>query len=229
MRIAPSCVALALAIATTPLASAQNAEAETLFREGKRLYNAHHFSEACDKFEASERLDPEYGTELDLGLCREKNGQTASAWVMFIKAATTAKHSKHSDKQEREADARDHATAIEKQLVSLTIQVPAENAVDELVIKRNDMLLDRGLWDQPVPVDPAEYVIRAEAPGYTSWSETVVVKMKSKVIEVPKLEPKPAHTGDAATSKPHRAHKPEHPAPPHEYRTTAIVLAAVGA
>jgi hypothetical protein len=234
MRIASSCI-VAIAIAMARPASAQEAEAEMLFREGKRLMEQHRVAEACDKFEASERIDPQFGVQFNLAECRELNGQTATAWAMFAKAAATAKHSKRDDAEKRAADARRRATALEKRLVSLTIQVPADRGLEDLVIKRNDMPIDRALWDQPVPVDPADYVISAEAPGYTSWSETVVVKAKSKVIEVPKLERKHEVEHDPGTTtvptdepRPHRKPRPKPPAPERQYRTATIALTAVG-
>src|SRR5207249_4775002 len=119
MRTASSCIVLALALAMAPAASAQTAEGEMLFREGKRLLKTGKIAEACDKFEASERVDPQIGTELNLADCREKNGQTASAWGMFVKAAAAAK--KRADDGQRAAEAKRRASELEKQLVYLTI------------------------------------------------------------------------------------------------------------
>ena len=85
-RIIAACILLGVAPA-----HAQTADAETLFREGKRLMKKGEIAEACKRFEASEKLDPVSGTELNLADCLEKNHQTASAWAMFIKTATSAK------------------------------------------------------------------------------------------------------------------------------------------
>ncbi|HEX7704358.1 MAG TPA: hypothetical protein VF403_26635, partial [Kofleriaceae bacterium] len=242
MRIAPSCiVAFAIMIATPLPASAQTAEAETLFREGKRLIKKGKIAEACEKFEASERLEPKIGTELNLANCREKNGQTSSAWAMFALAAGNAKSAGIEDSA---AEARKRASALQKKLIYLTIVVPPESAFDDLVIKRNQTSIDRALWNQAVPVDPNEYTIAAEGPDHKSWSVTIAVKTKSKVVEVPKLEPtehrterkpddttvgseptKPARTDpdDARTPPPKR------PEPPRKYKSTVILLGAIGA
>src|SRR5579883_326916 len=59
------------------------ATAEALFNEGKRLMNERKFGEACPKFLASQKLDPGVGTQLNLAVCYEANGQTASAWATF--------------------------------------------------------------------------------------------------------------------------------------------------
>ena len=238
MRIATSCVvALAITIAMPLPVSAQSAEAETLFREGKRLLKKGKIAEACEKFEASDRLEPKPGTELNIGNCREKLGQTSSAWAAFIKAGATAKHAGIRDIAD---EARQRTKLVEKKLIFLTIAVPAENTFDDLVIKRNQTSIDRALWNQAVPVDPDDYTIVAEAPDHTPWSVTVAVKTKNKVIEVPKLEREehaPEHTKpDEVTEKPTRTdpevtHKPLPPRPPEprKYKSTVLTLGAIGA
>lgn len=214
-------LAVVLAIVAQSRARAQPADGEALFREGKRLFKKGDIAAACDKFEASEKLDPQIGTELDLGICREQNGQTASAWVMFLKAATAAKRA-HDD---READARKRASALEDQLVYLTIDVPDDSVVDDLVVKRNDTPIERGEWAQPIPVDPGEYTITAEAPGREPWSETITVKAKNKKIEVPKLE---RVKREVTRERPRHTRQVEHHEPPNRHRGLAIALAGFG-
>jgi hypothetical protein len=180
-------VATAIIGAATPV-QAQSAEAESLFREGKRLMKKGQLARACDKFEAADHVEATASTELNLADCREKTGQLATAWAMFIRAATTAKRAGDA---KRDAEGRRRAAALEPQLVYLTILVPEEARIDGLVIKRNDAAIDPALWDQRVPVDPDEYTISAEAPGHKPWSTAVVVKTKSKKVEVPVLEARP--------------------------------------
>jgi hypothetical protein len=204
-------------------ATAQTPEAEVLFREGQRLMKEEQYSEACEKFEASERIEPASGTELNLALCREKNGQTASAWVMYLKAAASAKKFKNED---RAAEAKDRANKIADQLVYLTIEVPGDAEVDGLVIKRNKTIIDHELWDQKVPVDPDEYTITADAPGYKKWSDTVTVKTKNRVVEIPVLEKRKKSPSDDdrerdVDEKPKLVHV-------QKYRTAAIALAVIG-
>lgn len=75
------------ALAAAP-ASAQpaQAQAEHLFREGKRLIAEGNIAAACDAFEGSYAKDPAVSTLLNLADCREKNQQYASAWGYFIEA-----------------------------------------------------------------------------------------------------------------------------------------------
>lgn len=230
MRIASSCVALAaILIATAPRARAQAAaEAEALFREGKHLMKQGDVAAACEKFDASERLDPEIGTELNLGDCREKNGQTASAWAMFVKAAANARR---ADDHDREAEAHRRARRLEKQLVYLTISVPGDHAIDGLVVKRNDTPVDRELWDQALPIDPGEYTIRAEAPGRRAWTERVVIESHNRIVEVPELpraEHHARHRADDAPATVATSDRDRAPEQPRRYRGATIALAVIG-
>ncbi len=211
-------LALACSFAASPaLAQSPEAQAQALFDEGKKLLKDGDVAAACDKFEASDALAQSSGTELNLGACRETNGQTATAWAAFRKAAALAKH---LGEKEREAEANRRAHALEKRLVRLTIHVPADSDIDGLVIKQNGTPIPRGGWNDPVPVDPDEYTITAEAPGFKKWSETVMVKSKDKTVEVPELE----HAE-------HHAHKKRPPEPhemPNKHRGLTIALAGFG-
>jgi hypothetical protein len=213
MTIGSSIVVLVLTM-LAPAARAQTAEAEVLFREGKRLLKAGEIAAACEKFEASERLEPENGTELNLADCWERIGRTASAWAMFVKAAGSAK------REDRAAEARRRADLLKDQLVHLTIEVPAEAEVDDLEITRNDQAVDRALWNESVPVDPDEYTITAHAPRRETWSTTIKIKSKDKVVVVPKLE-------RAAGRK--RTPKAVEGDPPNRYRGATIAFAVSSA
>ncbi len=207
-----------VAVALESSAFAQSPEATALFKEGRKLLENGEVAAACEKFEAADALERSLVYELNLGDCREQNGQTASAWAAFLKAASTAKQ----DRDVREDTARKRARALEKRLVKLTIRVPNDSDIDGLVIKRNDKEIPRGGWNDAVPVDPDEYTITAEAPGRKPWSETIIVKSKDKVIEVPELE--------HAAHKQHRPKPPEHhETPPNKNRGLTIALAGFGA
>jgi hypothetical protein len=182
-------LAVVLAAATAALVPrsvcAQNADAEALFRDGKRLWDSGEIARACEKFEASERIDPAPGTEVNLARCRENDQRYASAWVLYRTAADTYKH---RGARALASLARKQADTIEPKLLYLTIAVPENSRVDGLMIKRNGTTVDAGLWSQRGPVDPDEYTISAEAPGYEPWSTSVVVKTRSKKVEVPRLD-----------------------------------------
>ncbi len=182
-------VVLAVVVAAVP-ARAQSVEAESLFRDGKQLMKEGKFREACDKFEASERLDPGVGTELNLADCREQNAQLATAWAMYRKAAANAKRGGNDAK--REAEARRRAAALEPRLSYLTIIVTEDVRLDGLTITRDGTEVDDVLWNQRVAIDQGEYTIVAKAPKHAAWRATVSIheEGQTKSIEVPELEKK---------------------------------------
>ena len=167
---------------------ADQAAAEVLFNEGQRLVEAGKLDEACPKFLESHRLDPAAGTLLNLGDCYERTARTASAWGAFQEALALARRGGDSLRQ---AEAQRRASALTPLLSRLTIQVPAQDAGDDLQVIRDGRPVGRGLWGTAVPVDPGEHVIEVSAPGRETWRGTVAVPEGggSTVITAPVLRP----------------------------------------
>lgn len=168
---------LALAIATAcalspAVARADNATAQALFEEGRKLMLEGRFGDACPKLAASQKLDPGAGTLMNLASCYEKNGQLASAWATFKDAAAAARTSAHPD---WEKAARDRAGELEPRLSRLTIVVAPEADVPGLVIERDGQPVDRAEWGVALPIDPGVHPIEAQAPKKQKWSTTVSV------------------------------------------------------
>jgi hypothetical protein len=165
-------------------ARAQSAEAEGMFSEGDRLMAAGQIAQACDAFEASNRIEQRAGTLIRLGECREKNHQIASAWSAYKDALTRVR-----DPRKRDI-AQAKATELEAKLSFLTISVPDESRVDGLAIMRNGKPVEPLLWNRAVPVDGGSYVIAGRAPGHEAWQITVEVAAEhgSRSVEVPKFK-----------------------------------------
>jgi hypothetical protein len=185
-----SLATLAGFVFAAPEAHAQSAEAEVLFREGRKLIKAGKLQPGCDKLEASEKLESSVGTLLNLGDCREKLGRYASSWAAFRKAEATAKVQGRDEKRRNEASKR--AIALEAKLSQLVILVPGR--VSGLVVKRDEEVVDAAMWNTPLPVDPDTYTIVAEAPGFKPWRRDVTVtgKQRRVAVTVPALERAPA-------------------------------------
>lgn len=218
-------LAVALAAATAALAPgsvcAQSADAQKLFLDGKQLWDKGKHAQACEKFEASERIDPAPGTEVNVARCREEDHRYASAWVLYRTAADTFKH---RGAKARASLARKQADTIESKLVYLTIAVPRNSRVDGLVIKRNGTTVDPGLWNQRAPVDPDEYTITAEASGYEPWSKSVEVNTRSETVVVPPLEKRRTPPAESRREVRSAAVGPDEPGaaePRREVRTAA--------
>jgi tetratricopeptide (TPR) repeat protein len=173
-----------LSLLTSSTAFAQSPAAESLFREGRALIKQGRLQDGCDKFEASEMIEPSVGTLLNLGDCREKLGKVATAWAAFRKAEAMAKASGKDEK--RAAEAQRRAARLEPQLPNLTI---AAKQTPGLVIKRNGEKLDPAVLDTPVPLDPGTYRIVAEAPGYKPYQLDVTIAIRGKrTITIPPLQ-----------------------------------------
>jgi len=183
--------------AVVRLARAQSAEAELLFDEADRLMTAGKVAEACDAFEASNRIEARAGTLIRLGQCREQNHQLASAWSAYRDALSRAK-----DPNKRRI-ATGQIAAIEPRLSYLTVIVSDANRVDGLAIARNGKPLDRALWNRALPIDGGDYEIVSTAVGHDAWTTraTVPAEGGKVVVETVKLQPqhKPA---DAAPPEP---------------------------
>ena len=163
--------------------------------------------EACAAFEASQKLEPAVTTLLNLGGCRERNGQFATAWGIFVDVQRNLRDVFDEDSKQLADVARTRADALEPRLSKLTIHVaPALQAL-HVEIARNDEHLAPGAWNTPLPTDGGHYVITARAEGYKTWSGTVTVAPEhdDQSIEVPPLikapPQKPAPLTVAAPSK----------------------------
>lgn len=160
--------------------------AETLFQEGRKLFDAGKLDAACSKFDASQRQDPSPGTLINLGKCNEARGKTATAWANYKEAESLARN---MSRAEQESAAAARATAIEPLLSRLEIKPPA-TAIEGLVVKRNGVAISVDALGTASPVDPGEHEIEASAPGYKTWKSKVTVgKQKDNAsIQIPELE-----------------------------------------
>lgn len=152
------------------------------------------FAEACPKFEASQELDPGLGTMLNLAECYEKTGRTASAWAEYREAIPLARAAGSKARQDL---AVERAQALEERLSTLTIRAMSEQSADaQLEVRRDGVAVRSAELGAPIPVDPGEHLIEAQAPGHEPWSSKVQVGPNaSKVsVEIPRLKP----TGEAA-------------------------------
>jgi hypothetical protein len=166
----------------------RTARAEELFREGKALLGEHDYARACPLLAASYDLDPGTGVLLALAICHEGDGKLASASAEYKAAAERANAEGRAD---RERVARDRALALEPRLSTLTV-APSSEAwiVNDFVIRRSGVVLERGVWHTPVALDGGEYVIEASGSGKKTWRTHVLVAASGerRTIAIPPLE-----------------------------------------
>jgi hypothetical protein len=188
MRARTAALVALAALAGVSSARAEPAgDPEALFREGRALMDAGKFAEACPKFEASQQLDPTVSTMLNLADCREKNGQLATAWGLFVEAAKKADAASDAPTHKLHAVAVGHAAKLEPRLSKLTITVAHE--LTGLEIRRGEIVVAAGDYNREVPVDGGRFTITATAPDHESWTTRIVIAPEhdAKTIEVPVL------------------------------------------
>ena len=218
----PCFVLLAAVLASPAAAQPATAQAETLFREGKRLMSEGNYAAACEAFEGSFKKDGSPSTLMNLADCREKNQQYASAWAHFVETARLAR--KQADLGELARVASERAAAAEGKMSYLIISVPDEAKVEGLAITRNRVPIDPAEWNRDIPVDGGTYEIEGKAPAYESWFTKVTVgNAKDKQsVNVPRFR-------EAIVAAPKRDAAEESASRFTGKRKVAVALWAVGA
>jgi hypothetical protein len=176
--------ALAVLLVGAPRpASADTAAAEAAFREGRRLAREGRFAEACPLFEASHRAAPALGALLNLAICHEQIGRTASAYAGYRAAQEMAR----VRVDPREAVARDLADRLAPRLTRLRVELAGAMA-HGLIVRRGPTDITAALG-VAAAVDPGEHVLEASAPGHVTWLLTVTVtgEGETMVVQVPPL------------------------------------------
>jgi hypothetical protein len=193
MRLAYRALAIAGFACVVSDARAQATDAaiaESLYRQGRALMEAGKLVEACPKLVESQRIDPQLGTLLNVAVCHERIGLTASAWSEFNAVAAQATQRNEED---RARYAREHAAALEPRLSYLSLRV-AERA-PALTVKLDQRALGPAAWANPLPIDPGTHQVEASLPGKRTWSRQFDVRGPGATnIEIPELA-----DADAAT------------------------------
>jgi hypothetical protein len=211
--------------------AADKAAATALFHEARQLMESGDTARACLKFQESQRLDPGGGTLLNLAVCHEKEGKTATAWAEFNAALGLARRDNRAERVEL---AGTHIASLEPRLSKLSIVVPAGSDLPGLQILRDGTVLGRAAWGSAIPVDPGEHTIEAKAPGRVAWATrsqvgatpaTVTVNIP-QLAEAPKAPP-PLASASAGAGSPGSAHEaPAAPGPPADASVSAGRVAA---
>jgi hypothetical protein len=228
--------AIALGPASAFAQADPTAVAVALFQQGRDLVKQGRYAEACPKLAESQRLEPKLGTLLNLAVCNEKLGKTATAWAEYGSAEAMARREGPRE-QEREGFAREQAANLEKKLARVTFQASAPEPGLRLTL--DDQLLAEAVLGTPLPVDPGKHRISAVATGKKPWSREIDVPAEKAdlSIPIPALEaapaaPAPAPTPPAPIAVPPPAVAPPPPVvpppPPASGPSTSTLLMGVG-
>jgi len=173
--------------------------AQALFDEGTELFAHGDYDRACEKFRASDELDPKGGTLLNLALCREKQGRTGSAWTAFAEARN---RSLKEHRDERVAFADKKLAELKPLLPRLRVVVADD--LRALEIDVDGQVLPRAAWNTSVPIDPGEHVIDAKAPDRRPAKLTVRLMASEETrATIPMLTADPASSERPPIVVPH--------------------------
>lgn len=166
------------------VARSHSSLAEALFQDGKRLLADGRVAEACLKLAESQRVEAALGTLLNLAVCHQRQGKTASAWSEFSDALALAEQSGQVD---RARFARSQLAALRDAIPHLIVRVAAPHSA--LRVTLDGAVLGRAAWGSAVPLDPGEHRVTAEAPGRKTWTMSVMLAADgaARVLDVPPL------------------------------------------
>lgn len=198
--MAVSVVLLGTSWAAAEPTAERQATAEALFEQASALVDQGHFAEACDKFAASQELDPGLGTLLYLADCYDRMGRSASAWALFREVQ---ERSHRENQPDREHIAEQRATALDAKLSRLELRVAPARQIPGLSLYLRGAPVARASWNVALPVDPGAVQIEARAPGKKPWSTQVSIGAgpSSRVVELPELLPAPVPASDSRRVK----------------------------
>lgn len=232
--LAVSLLLVAPSAAADP-STADKALAETLYRDAQALMEKKDYAAACPKLAESQRLDPAGPTLMNLALCHEAEGKTASAWVVFQEVQALARRRNKADVA---ALAQKHIDALLPRLSKLTVVV-TDGSVAGLEVRRDGTLLPQAAWGTAMPLDPGEHRVEAAAPGRRPFAVTVTIgkDADARTVTVPSLEavaPPPPSVASAPPPPPATTSAPPPPATsvvaqPARTPTWAWVAGGVGA
>jgi len=235
MAIKPRALGLVLALSVSSIAgralagSEQEALAEQLFDEARKLVAGQHYAEACDKFAESQRLAPAPGTLANLAVCHETIGKTATAWVEMKRVEADDQASGNNT---RRGLITTHLAALESALSHIALQIdPGAGRTKDLVITIDDVVIGAAAWGSLMPFDPGTHVVVASAPGKKRWETTVSLGGSGDTRTIPiapladaEAPPLPPPAGVAPSALPPPADSGAH----HDTRLLGGVVAGLG-
>ncbi|MBW2458781.1 MAG: hypothetical protein JRI68_30055, partial [Deltaproteobacteria bacterium] len=148
-------------------------------------------------------------TLLNLAVCHEGQGKTASAWAEYTSVANQARR---EGRTRREVYAKERIEVLKPLLSHVTIKIQAP--VPQMTIKVDGKPFEAAMADTPLPMDPGRHSVEAVAPGKRKWAKVVDVvgNAQALVVEIPMLADDEAAV--APTPGPAPAPGPETPKPP---------------
>jgi hypothetical protein len=196
-------------------------QADAAFQQGRALLESGRYREACDQFELSQRLDPSPGTLLNLGSCRELEGDLVQALAAFEQALDGAREARDRRRQEL------WGGAARERIASLTPRVPRVSLrhVPEGARVSIDQRPVTGT-EGPLRTNPGLHSLAVNAPGMRTFALPFEIAHGQQLaIDIPPLEPESAAPRSGALRS---GASPSRERPPR-YSVWPYVLGGAGA
>lgn len=158
---ARSALVLAFVCTSSLALAAGKSKGDEAFERGRGLLGQGDFAGACNAFEESYALDAAPGTQLNLGICHEKQGQFVAAVTHYKNAAAAFGKSAASAR----ADAEKRAAEAER-MVALIIVKRSPNLPADARISINGRQLKTEELEQPMRIDPGPVEMSVDADGF---------------------------------------------------------------
>ena len=176
------------------------AQADQLFKKGKRLLAQKKYPEACAAFEQSDRLDPGIGAKLNVAKCYQEWGKLATAWRWYVDAETMAT----SVRDGRAKKIHELVEALEPSVPRLTVKAPRGADLAGVLMTLDNAALEPSALGVEQRVDPGPHEVVTTVGG-VRHSQIIPVERGNSAELVLEL-PSAGRTRDAG-----RATRPTEP------------------
>jgi tetratricopeptide (TPR) repeat protein len=210
---------LALALLASTAHAGDKDKADVLFKQGKKLMAEKKYSDACDAFEQSMKLDPGIGTELNIARCYEEWGKLGRAFHAYKTAEKMAKDA--GDARVGKID--ELIQNLDPQVPRLTIHVQKDADTSSVTIDGQPV---ESVADAIV-LDPGPHKIEYTNAAGARKSKVVSVELGGSseiTLDLPAKETKVDHTPPPPPPK----HVAETHDPGKAYRLGAYALGGTG-
>ena len=159
------------------------------FEDGRRLLEEDKPAEACKRFEESIALDPDApGTLLNLGLCNERIGRTATALAWFRKAQFRAAETKKADYEQA---ARKETIALAAKVPKIHFELANPPPTGATFLLDGNQIVESDMTS--VEVDPQSHTLEMRVQGKAPLRVEITAKdgeTQTVIVPVPKTEKK---------------------------------------
>jgi hypothetical protein len=175
-------VALLALVALAAHAHAQQPSPNTVaadqaFKQGRELFKAGKYADACEQFARSQQLDPAHGTLFNLSQCSERIGKLATAAAGYRELVA------NDTNEQRKATAAERLKDITPRIPKLVVHI--DNPPPGLDVEIDSKDGPRNIpANTPVEVDFGDYSVVARARGHTEIISRVNIVQEGKTTTV---------------------------------------------